>query len=112
MILTVQKIQIIEDWYSVINLANAFFSIPTSKESSVVCLHMKRIPIYIYMLPESSEFTSLLFDLVRKDLYVMKILSVIIFYTDDIIIETEEQTRTELNAHDQHRLVDKPNKDL
>lgn len=58
MVLIVQKIQTTGDWYSVIDLA--FFLIPSSKESSVVCSHMERIPIYIYCVAtELFEFTSI-----------------------------------------------------
>lgn len=57
---------------------------------------MERIPIYIYCVAtELSEFTSILLQSGRKGLYLILVPS--IFYID-IIIETEEKTRTELNV--------------
>lgn len=98
MVLMVHKIQTIGDWYTVTDPANAFSSTPTSKESTAICLHIQWIPIYIYCVAtELLEFTSLLYDLVRQDLYSTQVLSVMVLHTP-IIIETEEQARTELNA--------------
>lgn len=81
-----------------IDPANAFSSIPTSKESTPICLHIEWIPIYIYCVAtELLEFTSLFYDLIRQDLYSIQVLIVMVRHTN-IIIETEEQARSELNA--------------
>lgn len=99
MVLTVQKTQLQETGIQSLILQMHFSQYLPQKSQVWFAFTWKGSQFTVTVLPQSYlNSPAYCYDLVRRNLYLMQVLSVIILYIDDIIIETEEKTRTELNA--------------